>query len=54
MPLDSFATVPKECFAAADSWGEDVDEIPEHYFAVQVVDENLSVTRAYCIPMGSI
>ena len=30
MQLDSLATVPKDSFAAADSWGEDVYVIPEH------------------------
>ena len=32
--LDSLCTVPKNCFAAADSWGEEVYVIPEHCFAV--------------------
>lgn len=42
--LDSLATVPKDSFAAADSWGEDVYVIPEHCFAVSVgnVDIRLS------------
>ena len=46
MPLDSFATVPKECFAAADSWGEDVYVIPEHYFAVEV-DGEISLSHEH-------
>jgi dATP pyrophosphohydrolase len=42
--LDSLATLPKDCFAAADSWGEDVYVIPQHCFAVTVpnVDIRLS------------
>jgi dATP pyrophosphohydrolase len=32
--LDSMATVPKNCFRDADSWGPDVYVIPEHCFAV--------------------
>ena len=32
--LDSMATVPKNCFAAADSWGSEVYVIPEYCFAV--------------------
>lgn len=34
--LDSMATVPTNCFAAADSWGQAVYVIPEHCFAVDV------------------
>ena len=28
------ATVPKNCFAAADSWGEEIYVIPEYCFAI--------------------
>lgn len=35
-PLDSLSTVPKECFAVADSRGEDVYVIPQYCFAVDV------------------
>jgi dATP pyrophosphohydrolase len=47
-PLDSLATVPKNCFSAADSWGEDVYVIPQHCFAVDVgnVDIRLSPEHA--------
>jgi dATP pyrophosphohydrolase len=34
--LDSIATVPKDCFVAADSWSEDICVIPEYSFAVDV------------------
>ncbi|HKK21126.1 MAG TPA: NUDIX pyrophosphatase [candidate division Zixibacteria bacterium] len=34
MPLDSYSTVPKSCFADADSWGADVFVIPQHCFAL--------------------
>ena len=36
--LDSMSTVPKDSFAAADDWGDDVYVIPEHYFAIDVAD----------------
>ena len=36
MALDSKATVPKACFAAAASWGPNVYVIPEHCFAIDV------------------
>lgn len=41
MPLDSISTVPKEGFAAADSWGPEVYVIPEHCFAINVEDAAL-------------
>ncbi len=34
MSLDSFSTVPRSCFTAADSWGRDVFVIPQHCFAI--------------------
>ena len=36
VPLDSMATVPKDSFAAADEWGDDLYVVPEHYFAIDV------------------
>ena len=32
--LDSLSTVPKDCFNAADSWGDEIFVIPEYCFAV--------------------
>jgi len=34
LQLDSMATVPKKCFAAADHWGQEVYVIPEYCFAI--------------------
>lgn len=42
--LDSMATVPKNCFAAADSWGQEVYVIPEYCFAVDVADSALALS----------
>jgi dATP pyrophosphohydrolase len=42
--LDSFSTVPKSCFAAADSWGDDVLVIPQHCFAVDVGNRDISLS----------
>jgi dATP pyrophosphohydrolase len=39
--LDSMATVPKDCFGAAGSWGQGVYVIPEHCFAVDAGDHAL-------------
>jgi dATP pyrophosphohydrolase len=39
--LDSMATVPKDCFAAAEAWGPDIHVIPEYCFAVDVGDHRL-------------
>jgi dATP pyrophosphohydrolase len=47
MMLDSKATVPKDCFAAAASWGPDVYVIPEHCFAVDVGDRALALSSEH-------
>lgn len=39
--LDSMATIPKSCFAAADSWGRGVYVIPEYCFAINAGDSAL-------------
>jgi dATP pyrophosphohydrolase len=39
--LDSMATIPKNCFAAADSWGPEVYDIPEYCFAIETGDSAL-------------
>jgi dihydroneopterin triphosphate diphosphatase len=44
LKLDSMATVPKDCFAAAASWGPDVYVIPEYCFAVDVGDNELALS----------
>jgi len=44
MPLDSVSTVPKDCFAAADSWGPDVYVIPERCFAIDVKDAAIALS----------
>ena len=47
IPLDSLCTVPKSCFGAADSWGEDVFVIPEHCFAIDVGDRDLCLSQEH-------
>lgn len=47
MPLDSMATVPKECFADVDKWGSDIYVIPEHCFAVEVGDSDITLSREH-------
>ncbi len=42
--LDSMSTVPKDCFAAADSWGENVYVIPEYCFAVQASNVDICLS----------
>jgi len=45
--LDSTATVPKICFAEADSWGQDVYVIPEYCFAVDALNYDLSLSKEH-------
>ncbi len=47
MALDSKATVPKNGFAAAASWGPDVYVIPEHCFAVDVGGRVLALSSEH-------
>jgi dATP pyrophosphohydrolase len=42
--LDSMTTVPKDCFIAADSWGQDVYVVPEYSFAVDVKDSAITLS----------
>ena len=42
--LDSLSTVPKDSFAAADSWGENVYVIPEHCFAVHASNADICLS----------
>lgn len=42
--LDSLSTIPKDCLAASDSWGEDVYVIPEHCFAIDAGSSDLSLS----------
>jgi dATP pyrophosphohydrolase len=44
MQLDSASTVPKDCFAAADSWDENVYVIPEHSFAVHATNADICLS----------
>ena len=39
--LDSLSTVPKNCFSAADSWGENIYVVPEYCFALEVGDKHI-------------
>ena len=45
--LDSMSTGPKDCFAAADSWGDDVLVIPEHCFAVDTDGNDISLSHEH-------
>lgn len=47
MRLDSMATVPKDCFIAADSWSQDVYVVPEHSFAVDVGDSAITLSAEH-------
>jgi dATP pyrophosphohydrolase len=41
------ATVPKDSFAAADSWGPEVFVIPEYCFAIEVRDSVLVLSAEH-------
>ena len=45
--LDSLSTMPKACFAAADSWHTDVYVIPEHCFAICVDGSEISLSHEH-------
>ena len=47
IPLDSLSTVPKSCFAAADSWSDEALVIPEHCFAVDASDRDISLSNEH-------
>jgi len=44
LQLGSMATVPRNCFAAADSWGHEVYVIPEYCFAIDAGDSALALS----------
>jgi len=44
MLLDSRATVPKEGFAAAASWDQELYVIPEYCFAIHVTDSVIALS----------
>lgn len=41
------ATVPKDCFAAAATWGDETYVIPEHCFAVEVGDSRIALSAEH-------
>lgn len=45
--LDSVSTVPKECFAAADAWGEEIYVIPQHCFAIDASTNDISLSHEH-------
>ena len=47
MHLDSISTVPKHCFAAAESWGDDVFVIPQHCFAIEFCESVISLSHEH-------
>lgn len=47
LPLDSLASVPKDCFAAADLWGDDVYVIPEYSFAVDAGSHDITLSAEH-------
>ncbi len=44
--LDSMATVPKHCFAAADCW-EEIYVIPQYCFAIDAGDSELAISSEH-------
>jgi dATP pyrophosphohydrolase len=45
--LDSMATIPKNNFAAADAWEQDVHVIPEYCFAIEAGDSALALSAEH-------
>ncbi len=42
LKLDSMSNIPKNCFAESESWDKNIDKIPEHCFAIDAT--NLEIT----------
>ena len=51
LQLDSMATVPKKCFAAATSWAQELYVIPEYCFAIDAGDSALALTGEHAVPV---
>ena len=47
LQLDSFSTVPKDCFSAADSWGSDVFVIPQHCFGMDAGNSEITLSHEH-------
>jgi dATP pyrophosphohydrolase len=47
MPLDCRSSVPKEGFADANCWGEEVYVIPEHAFALDAGDREIVLSAEH-------
>jgi len=45
--LDSFSTVPRSYFAAADSWSPDILVIPQHCFAIDAGGRDIELSREH-------
>jgi len=45
--LDSRASVPRNCFAAAESWSDQVFVIPEHCFAVDAGNSTIILSEEH-------
>lgn len=45
--LDSYSTVPKDAFAVADQWGDDLYVVPQHCFAIHVADGELRLSAEH-------
>jgi dATP pyrophosphohydrolase len=44
IPLDSVASIPKNSFPVAESWGDQVFVIPEHCFAVDAGNSTIALS----------
>ncbi len=54
MRLDSMATIPRHWFAAAASWPPEVYVVPEHAFAVETGDAELTRALLWASPQPSV
>lgn len=45
--LNSIAAIPRDSFAGSDSWGPEVNEIPEHAFAIDAGNNQIKLSNEH-------
>jgi dATP pyrophosphohydrolase len=45
--LDTISSVPKDAFDSSHTWGDDIYVLPEHCFAIDVGDDDVSISAEH-------
>lgn len=45
--LDSITSVPAHLYKASKEWGQNVYVLPQHYFAMEVTDPSITISREH-------